>query len=175
MQILCEKHARHVEYFKNCPECHVLYMSDKPLVPFEDTVISYMQNKEVTKNGSTMIILKNDNPHAVDVDYTLVYPVVNIPFDTEFSTQQTVMIDGVQFLKNISIIDEMRIAKARGQQVKVWSAGGWEWALKVVQALQLEDIVDVVCAKDRWTWDDKEPSEWTQRCFRGFFDHKEDK
>lgn len=51
----------------------------------------------------------------------------------------------------------------RGHKVIVWSAGGMEWARKVVQELGLEQYVHMVCEKPRWLLDDKDASEWTER------------
>jgi hypothetical protein len=43
---------------------------------------------------------------------------------------------------------------ARKQPIIVWSAGGWEWALRVVQELQLEEYVHCVMSKPAWYMDD---------------------
>lgn len=112
---------------------------------------------------SKMIVVRNDNVHACDVDYTLLFPAANVKDPTKY---KTVTIDGVEFVINMHIVYELRVAKARGQRVKLWSQGGYEWAEKVARALNLENVVDEVECKPKWYWDDKDANAFMDRCYR---------
>ena len=57
-------------------------------------------------------------------------------------------------IPNQHAINHLKKMKARGYSVVVWSAGGSEWADAVVQALGLEDYVDVVMPKIDFHLDD---------------------
>lgn len=57
-------------------------------------------------------------------------------------------------------IEQLKKHKARGHTVVVWSAGGWDWARAAVEALGLEQFVDVVISKPRWCYDDLPPAEY---------------
>ena len=48
---------------------------------------------------------------------------------------------------NHTHVDLLKKHKARGKSIVVWSAGGYEWALAVVKALELETFVNLVMAK----------------------------
>ena len=49
--------------------------------------------------------------------------------------------------------------KARGATIHVWSANGYQWALAVVRALELEAYVDFVQSKPTMYVDDLQASE----------------
>jgi len=85
-----------------------------------------------------MNILKSDKTLFVDVDDTLVI------WNETHATWRP-------HRKHIELIKRFH---ARGQPVVIWSAGGWEWALKVVQELQLEPYVHSVLSKPAWWVDD---------------------
>lgn len=57
-------------------------------------------------------------------------------------------------------VEALKLHKTRGHKIVVWSAGGYKWAEAVVKALKLEDIVDLVCAKPMWVYDDLQPAEF---------------
>jgi hypothetical protein len=61
---------------------------------------------------------------------------------------------------NVKHIDLLKKHKARGFTVIVWSAQGFEWAEAVVQALNLEEFVDIVCSKPSGYVDDLEVTHW---------------
>ncbi len=51
-------------------------------------------------------------------------------------------------------IEAMKRHAARGHTVVVWSAGGAEWAVNVIEKLGLSSIVDAVACKPSWWYDD---------------------
>lgn len=57
-----------------------------------------------------------------------------------------------------SHIKLMKMLQARGSKIVVWSAGGYEWAKTIVEALKLP--ADVVLEKPATYWDDEECSAW---------------
>lgn len=57
-------------------------------------------------------------------------------------------------------VEQLKQHKARGHTVVVWSAGGWEWARAVVEALGLQQYVDLVISKPTWCYDDLPPNEY---------------
>ncbi len=57
-------------------------------------------------------------------------------------------------------LEALKKHKGRGHLIVVWSQGGWEWAEAVVKALKIEHLVDLVCSKPEWIYDDLEASVW---------------
>jgi len=57
----------------------------------------------------------------------------------------------------------MRRHKIRGSTIIVWSAGGAAWAKKAVEALGIEELVDIIMCKPRWYVDDLPADEWMKR------------
>jgi phosphoserine phosphatase len=51
-------------------------------------------------------------------------------------------------------IESIRKHKLRGHTVVVWSAGGAQWAERVVRELDLVPYVDACLAKPTWHYDD---------------------
>jgi len=88
------------------------------------------------------VILKADKTLFVDCDFTL------IMWDENKTTWKP-------HNAHINLIKRFH---ARGQKVVVWSAGGWEWASKVVSELKLETYVSLIMAKPEW-WVDDLPAE----------------
>jgi hypothetical protein len=85
----------------------------------------------------------------VDVDDTLV-SWKPVPFR---------LADRIESLQvNLEVLDHIRRHKLCGHTVIVWSAGGADWAEKVVKYLEIEDIVDAVMSKPNWYVDDKPAS-----------------
>ena len=57
-------------------------------------------------------------------------------------------------------VENLKRHKGRGHVIIVWSAGGGEWAQRVVEALKLQDYVDIVMSKPAWYYDDKPCETW---------------
>lgn len=67
---------------------------------------------------------------------------------------------------NVTLLKKMA---ARGHAIVVWSGGGSDWAEAVVQALELEDFVEVVSGKPTYYIDDiSNAREWIGK--HGYFD-----
>lgn len=98
-----------------------------------------------------MRIVKASKQHFFDVDETLVRwtTIENYPV----------------YVVHNPTIAELIAAKQRGHYVVVWSAGGWEWAERIVRELKLQDFVDEVRGKPDWYHDDKPADEWMRRCY----------
>lgn len=65
-----------------------------------------------------------------------------------------------KLLPHFAHIEQLKKHKARGHTIIVWSAGGWDWAKVAVQALGLEQYVDLVISKPTWSYDDKNPEDF---------------
>lgn len=97
-----------------------------------------------------MKVIKGDQTIFFDVDDTLVMwgiPGKAIQIDCH-GTMETV----VPNTKHIELLKEY--AGKEGYTVVVWSQGGWEWAKAVVEALELEDYVDLAVNKPEFYVDD---------------------
>lgn len=57
-------------------------------------------------------------------------------------------------------IENLKNARTRGHGVVVWSQGGFSWAKAVVEALKLEEYVDLVVTKPNWIYDDLPVEKW---------------
>jgi FMN phosphatase YigB (HAD superfamily) len=105
-------------------------------------------------------ILENDKAAFWDVDDTL------IMYDWPEDKAHEVVMIGVTPEDKIAVwphkehIKRLTSFKARGQSVVVWSQGGWYWAKTVVEALGIQDYVDVVMTKPRWYFDDLASHHW---------------
>lgn len=95
-----------------------------------------------------MIVLKCTQPTYFDVDDTLVM------WDLPDTMKNNLWIDGTYFKVHKPHIEVLKKHAARGHTIIVWSQGGWEWAEKVVKALELEEYVDLVIEKPKWIYDD---------------------
>jgi predicted phosphatase len=107
-----------------------------------------------------MLIIKSEQVICVDIDETLIMHkkakkkdlVVNFtdPYD---GTLRYVVVHKphVKILKD---------RKRRGATIIVWSQSGYQWAVAVVKALQLQDYVDFVASKPVAIIDDKPASDW---------------
>lgn len=91
-----------------------------------------------------------------DVDDTLV--MWDIPKDIKLNDPRLIKIkcrDKVSYsLPNWYNIDLLRQMARKGHGIIVWSAGGSDWAEAVVDALGLNNLVDVVTAKPSYYIDD---------------------
>jgi hydroxymethylpyrimidine pyrophosphatase-like HAD family hydrolase len=99
-------------------------------------------------------ILKSDNVLYVDVDGTLVRPHVYRGQDGLLPWAYEVRVNGRRFEANADVERQIHLAKTRGHKVVVWSAGGYDWANRVIKALGLDEYVDVILSKPKWFADD---------------------
>jgi len=102
-------------------------------------------------------ILKFDNVAYFDVDDTLV--MHKFP-DHQLGDAIEIFIPDRELFRatvvpNVDHIERLKLHKAWGNGVVVWSRSGWEWAEAVVKALQLEEYVDFIAAKPMYYYDDK--------------------
>lgn len=109
-----------------------------------------------------MVIRKSELPVVIDVDETLIK-------DPKSDNDLTLSFDyyGV-FTTKVPIqrhIDLLKSYKARGYEVTVWSANGYQWAEEVVRVLRLETYVDHVATKPTKYVDDKDANTWMQKVF----------
>lgn len=103
-----------------------------------------------------MMVIRDDNVAYFDVDDTLIL-WDREPFPDE---KDTVMISGRLFKINRPMVDVLEKHINIGHSIVVWSQGGYEWALKVVMALELNHVVDLIMCKPKWYYDDLECTEW---------------
>lgn len=116
-----------------------------------------------------MKILESDDVVFCDVDETLVSYTECVPGG--------IRIYGEPYKDLISIIDPydqeelllnplvanirlLKRCKLKGKTVVVWSRGGYKWVKAVVEALNLQDYVDLVMTKVELYIDDKDISNW---------------
>ena len=97
--------------------------------------------------------VKDGGVYASDVDDTLV--MWTIPQDYKGSLVTT----NYQGFKdtgipNLHAVNHLKKMKARGYSIIVWSAGGSDWAEVAVEALGIQDWVDVVMPKIDFHLDD---------------------
>ena len=102
-------------------------------------------------------ILKYDNVAYFDVDDTLI--LYKFP-DHQLDEAITISIADRELMTATVIphkdhIERLKLHKAWGNGVVVWSRSGWEWADAVIKALELGDYVDFIAAKPMYYYDDK--------------------
>lgn len=109
--------------------------------------------------GYIVKTISNERIIPVDVDDTLVMH--------DFSAiDETILIsdpysDGViEVRPNRPMLRILQDEKARGAFIIVWSRGGFAWAKAVVEALELQNYVDLVMTKPIVYLDDKDIGEW---------------
>src|SRR5688500_2572538 len=105
-----------------------------------------------------MIVVANSNCIFVDCDDTLVMwddkykkddlsnCVLVADPNSGFAVQLVPHDDHIRYIKNAKQFNH--------QTIVVWSAGGWEWAKAVVEALGLQEYVDAVMEKPTMYIDD---------------------
>lgn len=104
-----------------------------------------------------MFILKSDKTLFCDVDDTL------IVWDEDGHTYKP-------HKRHIKLIKKFH---ARNQPVVVWSAGGWEWAHRIVVELGLQEYVTAIMAKPAWYVDDLPSHEFLPEVNRLYLEDKE--
>lgn len=107
-----------------------------------------------------MKINKNELRVLVDVDGTLIKDDPSCTFQ-EFNYYNR-LVYRIPMYDNIALV---RAQKARGYEVIVHSANGWQWAEEVVNKLGLQDVVDEVASKPLKYLDDVKADEWMTRIF----------
>lgn len=98
----------------------------------------------------------------IDVDSTLVTPkpsVRIVPLWLDYYGM------GKKLYPIARHIELLKAYKARGYQVTVHSANGFQWAQNVIKALKLTEYVDVVETKAIKYVDDRPADDWMQRVF----------
>jgi len=107
-------------------------------------------------------MIKLDGPIVCfDVDDTLIYwDDDKVPKDVYSSI--SFKFRGRDLKRSIisKHVNELRLQKESGSTIIVWSKSGVEWAKTIIQAIGLEDYVDLVMPKPDRIYDDKDPSEW---------------
>lgn len=105
-------------------------------------------------------VITRERPHMYfDVDSTLVEPIKEtVSLKQLMSKASRVNIGGFEFRVNQDVIEDLKLCKARGHVVVVWSQGGSRWAGKVINKLGLDSYVDIVMAKPSWYVDDRLPN-----------------
>lgn len=130
------------------------------------TVITIGLKRAGKPFGIKMETLWNENPIPFDVDGTLVTdnfgrwaPDHPDLIDIEINgTVRTVM--PVQ-----EHIELLKMMKAEKKYIIVWSQAGVKWAHKVIQALGLEDYVDLCMMKPMGYVDDNPAHRWLERAY----------
>lgn len=101
------------------------------------------------------IVLKNDKVAMFDVDDTL------IKWSTVLKEGNLDITDSPFFFyPHNRHIDELIKLKTTGWTIVVHSAGGYEWATKVINALEIESYVDLVMTKCTRLYDDLPAKQW---------------
>jgi len=105
-----------------------------------------------------VMVVTLERPHMYfDVDGTLVRPFKSFEEESEATDTDFIIINNTMMKVNLKVIEDLKMCRTRGHTVVVWSQGGSSWACTVVQALNLEEFVDIVIAKPSWYVDDKTP------------------
>lgn len=115
-----------------------------------------------------MNINKHERPIMIDVDETLVLHAT-YKYDGTIAKVEKVAVDDpldsskkIWLTPHAAMIRLLREEHARGGQIWVWSRGGTQWAVNVIKALKLEDLVYEVMTKPMVYFDDKPVEEWLQ-------------
>jgi predicted phosphatase len=113
--------------------------------------------------GFDMRIRTSELPVVIDVDKTLIGDIsVN---EREGSIALDYYGNKVYANKIVEHIDLLKSYKARGYEVTVWSANGFQWAKEVVTKLDLMAYVDEVATKPTKYVDDKDANTWMMRVY----------
>lgn len=118
-----------------------------------------------------MRINKNENISPYDVDGTLIIheDPNTIPAEDQIRVFDTITEKFIVVRINRPMVRLLKESKARGEYVRVWSRGGWQWAYSVVEALGLIQHVDDVESKPTAYFDDTDINEWLK--YRVFIKH----
>lgn len=99
--------------------------------------------------------VKDGGVYASDVDDTLVMWTITQDYKGPLVTTNY---NGFKDkgIPNLAAVKHLKKMKARGYSIVVWSKGGSDWAEAAVEALGIEDWVDVVMPKIDFHLDDVE-------------------
>lgn len=100
--------------------------------------------------------LKKDNVAFFDVDDTLImykYPEHREDEAIDICIEGSLM--SAHVIPHHWHIAQLKLHKAWGNGVVVWSRSGYDWCKAVVEKLGLTDYVDLVIAKPFYYYDDK--------------------
>lgn len=103
-----------------------------------------------------MVEIHGDNIAYFDCDETLVF-VDSIPDGVEIVWLQIPGFPGKEVGVHHKHVERLKNHKIWGNTVVVWSKSGHKWAKSVVEALQLNEYVDLVITKPSYVYDDKMP------------------
>lgn len=99
-----------------------------------------------------------------DVDNTLIFSEEEWPGYTHLPGM---LINSRRFAVNTALLTVLQDCHARGHQIVLWSAGGRDWAKRVIVELNRGNFVsnkfinDTIClSKPDFLFDDKDPSTW---------------
>lgn len=107
-----------------------------------------------------MQVIKSEMLWFFDVDGTL----ISYDPSSDFKLYDIVTnIKSIRYMPNDNNIRLLMEKKSRGCTIVVWSQGGFDHAVNVVRALNLEQYVDYCMTKPAGIVDDLEPSEWLPR------------
>lgn len=113
-----------------------------------------------------MKILKSEYIAAFDVDCTIIKPYSECSQEEKDKFPSLLIVTAWgedRFVELTHITDRIKRHHMQGHHVRIWSAGGVDWAETVVKALHLESYIDEVQTKVRWYYDDLDANEWMKR------------
>lgn len=112
--------------------------------------------------------LDGDRVLMVDVDDTLVMWNVSEYRAKDDPNYKFVQLDSgaITVLENKKNINTLIKFKKLGYTVVVWSQSGKDWAEKVVNALDINQYVDLIMTKPSYYLDDLDASAWMHRLWR---------
>ena len=118
-----------------------------------------------------MQVVENDHIVCFDVDDTLIMWIWD-----QYEKQQLDETDNLIPIthKGFSVlvkphkvhIELLQNYKAKGKFIIVWSQSGFSWAQAVIEALELEDYVDLVLTKPQKYVDDLHADEWMEHTYK---------
>jgi hypothetical protein len=109
-----------------------------------------------------MKVIKNENIMTFDVDDTLILHLSEKELSKHTVLQVWDEIESKTICVGINkpMVRLLKEEIHRGNQVIVWSRGGYRWAASVLNALQLSDLNIIVMTKPLVYFDDKDVKEW---------------
>ncbi len=113
-----------------------------------------------------MQIVKNENIRPFDVDGCIICHKDDSEACVDVMDPLTKK--NIRVGVNLNMVRLLMEEKHRGSFIIIWSRGGYEWAKNVVNALMIENQVDLVLSKPLAYFDDKPVKKWMKdRIFIG--------